>query len=176
MNNIIEEKKSKSSQLKGDKQSRSGVDSRIEPPIFDRNMFLQKLDNKAKSKGSKNEGKNKPRSFSSSNSSADKSDSLIEPPPKNESVKVPPITGNGTCDCVATVLVVEDNFYNVIPLKMLLRTTYNIQIERAENGKIGVEAYEANATKKCCKTYFKLIFMDIQMPVMNGYESAKGIL
>lgn len=59
---------------------------------------------------------------------------------------------------------------------MLLRTTYNIQIERAENGKIGVEAYEANATKKCCKTYFKLIFMDIQMPVMNGYESAKGIL
>jgi CheY-like chemotaxis protein len=73
-------------------------------------------------------------------------------------------------------LIVEDNFYNVVPLKMLLRMTYSIQIERAENGKLGVEAYERNATKTCCRTYFKLIFMDIQMPIMNGYDSARGII
>ena len=66
-----------------------------------------------------------------------------------------------TCQCDATVLVVEDNFYNVIPLRVLLKATYGIQIERAENGKLGVDAYEQNATKTCCRTYFKLIFMDL---------------
>ena len=70
----------------------------------------------------------------------------------------------------------EDNYYNVVPLKMLLRATYNLTIERADNGLLGVGAYERNATQKCCKTYFELIFMDINMPVMNGYDATKGIL
>ena len=77
------------------------------------------------------------------------------------------------CNCTAVVLVVEDNFYNVVPLKMILRTSYNIQIERAENGKLGYEAYERNLRKTCCEKYFKLVFMDINMPVMDGYESAR---
>mmetsp|Transcript_42814 Transcript_42814/g.56575 ORF Transcript_42814/g.56575 Transcript_42814/m.56575 type:complete len:84 (+) Transcript_42814:1309-1560(+) len=54
------------------------------------------------------------------------------------------------CSCVATVLIVEDNFYNVVPLRMMLRNQYGIQIERAENGKLGAEAYERNAKKTCC--------------------------
>ena len=51
---------------------------------------------------------------------------------------------------MAAVLVVEDNFYNVVPLKMILKTKYNIMIYRVENGKLGIEAYERNAKKKCC--------------------------
>ena len=88
----------------------------------------------------------------------------------------PAIKKDGTCSCEATILVVEDNYYNVVPLKMLLRATYNLTIERADNGLLGVGAYERNATQKCCKTYFELIFMDINMPVMNGYDATKGIL
>ena len=66
-----------------------------------------------------------------------------------------------TCQCMATVLIVEDNYYNVLPLKMLLRTTYGISTDRAENGKLGFEAFYQNVTKTCCRTYYKVIFMDL---------------
>ena len=82
----------------------------------------------------------------------------------------------GGCGCDATVLVVEDNYYNVLPLKMLLKSNYKLNIERAENGKLGVDAYERNATKTCCQTNFKLIFMDLNMPVMDGFQSCSNIL
>ena len=35
--------------------------------------------------------------------------------------------------------------------------------------------YERNIRKTCCQTYFKLIFMDYNMPVMEGPESAQNI-
>ena len=82
---------------------------------------------------------------------------------------------NKGCSCQATVLVCEDNFYNVVPLKMILRTAYHIEIERAENGKLGAEAYERNLKKTCCREYYKLIFMDINMPVLDGFGSAELI-
>ena len=58
---------------------------------------------------------------------------------------------------------------------MILRTVYNIEIERAENGKLGAEAYERNLKKTCCREYYKLIFMDINMPVLDGFGSAELI-
>ena len=77
---------------------------------------------------------------------------------------------------MATVLVVEDNFYNVVPLRLILKNSAGISIDRAENGKIGVDMYAANATKKCCKTYYRLVLMDINMPVMDGCQATKEIL
>ena len=44
------------------------------------------------------------------------------------------------------------------------------KVETAENGKIAVEKVEASP-----KGSYDLIFMDIQMPVMNGYEATKAI-
>ena len=40
----------------------------------------------------------------------------------------------------------------------------------AENGKIAVEMLAASEPG-----YYQLVLMDIQMPVMNGYEAAKAI-
>ena len=40
-------------------------------------------------------------------------------------------------------------------------------VEVADNGKIAVE--------KVKNAYFDVILMDIQMPIMNGYEAAKAI-
>ena len=74
------------------------------------------------------------------------------------------------------MLEVEDNFCNVVPLRMLLWTGYKLKIDRAENGKEGTEMYEKNAKKTCCQTYYKLIFMDIHMPVMDGFVSTTAIL
>ena len=44
------------------------------------------------------------------------------------------------------------------------------EVETAENGKIAVEKVEASP-----EGLYDLVFMDIQMPVMNGYEATAAI-
>ena len=67
------------------------------------------------------------------------------------------------------ILVAEDNDINWEIISMLL-SMQNIQTERAENGKLAVERM-AGAKKG----EFDLIFMDIQMPVMNGLDATRAI-
>ena len=66
------------------------------------------------------------------------------------------------------ILVAEDNDVNWEIIFMLLEM-YGIESERAVNGQIAVEMAESNPDK------YDLIFMDIQMPVMNGLEATKII-
>ncbi len=67
------------------------------------------------------------------------------------------------------VLLVEDNEINIEVAKELLNVV-GIQVEMAMNGQLAVEAVLEKEAG-----YFDLIFMDIQMPVMNGYEASKTI-
>ncbi|CAA6813865.1 MAG: Sensory box histidine kinase/response regulator [uncultured Sulfurovum sp.] len=66
-------------------------------------------------------------------------------------------------------LVIEDNPINQ---KMIQHTLKNIGIttECANNGKIGLDMFMANHQN------YDVVFMDIQMPVMNGIEATKAIL
>ena len=64
------------------------------------------------------------------------------------------------------ILIVEDNKINQILLKKIL-TKYDAKITVASNGKEAISAVE--------KDYFDLIFMDINLPEMNGFEAAKYI-
>ncbi len=67
------------------------------------------------------------------------------------------------------ILLVEDNEINrEIAVEILGMT--GIQIETAENGKIAVDMVSDSADG-----YYDLVFMDIQMPVMNGYDAASAI-
>lgn len=43
-------------------------------------------------------------------------------------------------------------------------------VEVAENGQVAVEMLE-----KSQEGYYRLILMDVQMPVMNGYEATRAI-
>ncbi len=65
------------------------------------------------------------------------------------------------------VLVAEDNAVNQIVIRDMLEY-YGCEVVIAENG------YRAVSLAK--NGDFDLIFMDIQMPRMNGYEAAKAIL
>lgn len=67
------------------------------------------------------------------------------------------------------VLLVEDNELNREIAEEILSMT-GLQIETAENGKIALDMVTASEDG-----YYDLVFMDIQMPVMNGYEAARGI-
>ncbi len=64
------------------------------------------------------------------------------------------------------ILLVEDNDMNrKIVIKVL--TTNGLTCEIATNGQEAVEALQSNA--------YDLIFMDCQMPIMDGYESTRRI-
>ncbi|MBO9583850.1 MAG: PAS domain S-box protein [Flavobacterium sp.] len=67
-----------------------------------------------------------------------------------------------------TFLIVEDNKVNMLLLKTIIKNLYhNAFIFECENGYEAIQQFEEiNPT---------IIFMDIQMPIMNGYETAKAI-
>ncbi len=67
------------------------------------------------------------------------------------------------------VLLVEDNELNREIADELL-TALGVTVEQAEDGKVALEKVE-----KSPLYYYDLIFMDIQMPVMNGYEASLRI-
>ena len=70
---------------------------------------------------------------------------------------------------IRKVLIVEDNKINMLLTKTLIKNKIpKAIIYEAENGIVGVELYKQHQPD--------LTFMDIQMPVKNGYEASKEIL
>ena len=67
------------------------------------------------------------------------------------------------------ILLVEDNALNREIAKEIIGMT-GVSIECAENGREAVEKFTAAPVG-----YYDLIFMDIQMPLMNGYETTAAI-
>lgn len=67
------------------------------------------------------------------------------------------------------VLLADDTEFNADILTDLLAMV-NMQVDWAENGRIAVEMFE-----KAEVGQYEAIFMDIQMPEMDGYEAAKAI-
>ena len=67
------------------------------------------------------------------------------------------------------VLLVEDNASNA-EIATIILEQYGIVVDHAENGRIGADkAMTAEAG------YYSAVLMDIQMPVMNGYEATRAI-
>ncbi len=67
------------------------------------------------------------------------------------------------------ILLVEDNDLNREIASVILKES-DILIEEAENGQVAVDMFLTSDVG-----YYSLIFMDIQMPVMNGYDAARKI-
>jgi len=83
-------------------------------------------------------------------------------PPSGEEVKQLPD------DAQFTLLLVEDHKLNqLVAKKTLERKWENIQITIAENGQIAIDLLREKD--------FDLVLMDVQMPVMDGYEATKTV-
>ena len=67
------------------------------------------------------------------------------------------------------ILLVEDNELNAEIAKEILGIT-GIEVDHAWNGMEAVDKME-----ECEDGYYDLIFMDIQMPKMNGYDATRAI-
>lgn len=90
---------------------------------------------------------------------------MKEPAPRNLEIVAPSISYQNH---YYKFLVVEDNEVNRFLTRSYIEKLYpqSIIIE-AENGVIGIEEFQ--------KMPFSLVFMDIQMPEMNGYECSRTI-
>lgn len=70
------------------------------------------------------------------------------------------------------VLVVDDEPFIQLALGTML-TKLGCKVEKASNGEIGADMVIQHNSQK--ETKFDMVFMDANMPVLNGYESAKKI-
>ena len=66
----------------------------------------------------------------------------------------------------AKAIVAEDNPANQMLIKILLEK-HGLEVTLVEDGRQAIETIEAQR--------FDIIFMDIQMPVMNGYEATRAL-
>jgi signal transduction histidine kinase/CheY-like chemotaxis protein len=64
------------------------------------------------------------------------------------------------------ILLVEDNPDNRMLIKAYLKKTEH-SLDEAENGEVAVEMYQKNK--------YDLVFMDVQMPVMDGHQATQLI-
>ena len=67
------------------------------------------------------------------------------------------------------VLLVEDNDINA-EIAVMILSQYGVEVDRAENGRQGLERIQEHGDG-----YYDAVLMDIQMPVMNGYEATRAI-
>ena len=67
------------------------------------------------------------------------------------------------------VLLVEDNEINAEIACMVL-SQFGIEVNRAGNGQIGLDQVQEHGPG-----YYDAVLMDIQMPVMDGYDATKAI-
>ncbi|KAI8884492.1 hypothetical protein K501DRAFT_247852 [Backusella circina FSU 941] len=76
------------------------------------------------------------------------------------------ISGDSDAQLPLHILLAEDNIVNQ-KLAVRILEKFGHEIETVANGKLAVEAFE-------CKN-FDMILMDVQMPIMGGFEATQKI-
>lgn len=79
-----------------------------------------------------------------------------------------------SCTC-SKVLIVDDDVFNLTALDQILLSRYGLSCDWAFNGKEAIEKIQSRQHSRCCAKcqQYRIIFLDIQMPVLNGYETVR---
>jgi len=70
----------------------------------------------------------------------------------------------------ADILIVDDSVFNLITLHTLIDKTYGLKCQEASNGEIAIDMI---ARAELERRQYKLVFMDCNMPVIDGFEATK---
>ena len=72
--------------------------------------------------------------------------------------------------CCPKILIVDDDEFNILALSKLIHI-FGYESEYATDGKIAIEMIRQRAYKECGCVSYDLVFMDCNMPIMNGYDT-----
>jgi len=70
------------------------------------------------------------------------------------------------------ILIVDDSVFNIITLKTLIQKTFGLKCDEAVNGEKAITMVKRAEEEHC---QYKLVFMDCNMPVMDGFEATKNL-
>ncbi len=87
-------------------------------------------------------------------------------PAESDPTEPPPVAPEPSLLPPLRILLVEDLEDNRDVVRLFLKNT-PYQLDMAENGAVGVERFQAGS--------YDVVFMDTQMPVMDGLESTAAI-
>ena len=76
------------------------------------------------------------------------------------------------CQC-PLALIIDDNDFNILALEFQLKRL-DIISEKALSADVGIELIKNMLNNECCDT-FKIIFLDIEMPIKNGFQAYEEI-
>ena len=66
------------------------------------------------------------------------------------------------------ILICDDNIFSLQTMSTMIKMKFGIEAQTAHDGQIAVNT--------CQQTYYKIILMDINMPIMDGFEAAASII
>lgn len=87
--------------------------------------------------------------------------------PEEQLLKAQEFLNDNSCNQRGKILIVDDEQINLIVTKRKIEKNLNFSCDTAENGEEAVLLAKTND--------YKLVLMDIQMPIMNGIEATKKI-
>ena len=75
-----------------------------------------------------------------------------------------------TKKCCPKILIVDDDEFNILALSKLI-LIFGYESEYATDGKIAIDMIQKKTHKDCGCHSYDLVFMDCNMPIMNGYDT-----
>ncbi len=78
------------------------------------------------------------------------------------------------CEECNDVLLCDDEEFNLSTIKNMLKK-FNVNADTSTNGKECIDAILNKIKCNCGNKYYKLLFLDMMMPVMDGLEATKKI-
>ena len=92
---------------------------------------------------------------------------------KEQTTRISTIEKN--CNC-KDIILCDDESFNLSTIKNMLKK-FKIECDTSTNGKecIDLIINKKKSNCHCKKKFYKLIFLDMMMPIMNGLEAAKKI-
>ena len=93
----------------------------------------------------------------------------------NKEYNISPLESNYNCNCKDILLVDDDEF--ILKTSKNILKKFKLEADCAENGQDCLNKIKEKIEKNCncSKNKYKIVLMDITMPVMDGIEAAKNI-